>query len=791
MKKIILMMLFLFFSFSLFCQENIEGKVIYKIIYRGLRKEKKRNVSAQMMTKNGMPLDMELLEQDYQNLLAMGSFEEVIISSEPATDEKTGVPITDFINLVLEFEEKPYIRKIIFRGNDNIPFGFLRGDITTKPGEFIKKEIIIGDIAIIEEKYRQKGFSYAMVDYEFFQNDELQLKNQVDLIFNITEGTETYIKQIIFNGNNSFTDFAMKNKMKTKERKFLGLQKGTFVENQFYQDIEELKKFYRDQGFFKVQILEPEINRYEVVEEEEKKEVIDITIQINEGNKYTYGGLEIEGNKVFDNEELTFPLKLKVGHVFNFSKFQEDIFSIQKKYNDYGYVNTTYDDDMVIDEEKKVIKVKLSIKESKRSYIEAVYFRGNTKTKNYVLYRAISTKVGDIFDYSRLLASYMSLQNLQFFSKIEWDIQPGSTPGLLKITYIVEEQSTAEVRFGMQISTTKWPPDFTLFGEINEKNLIGRQLQIGGKVDLSIYKQGGEFNFGDPWFLSYPWSLGGSFSFYHNWTELVSRDVEGEMGSYSGGVLTFTDEYNSDGNSIRDEYDDDSNDKKKDNLNYLNAEPGKWGTMGIHDITFQLGVNSGYRFMKYFSVSGGISVAPTFTFLPVSRDDPRWNILLNEIESSTVKNTIDHLFSIKSKLSTTFTINTTRRNINPISGLKFTNTAAYIFGHYDSLFLSSKFTYYFNILKMSFDNWQFNNVLVFNAAASAIFPGFRNLGGKLYLDDEESTAGKGPILDTGDYLFVDGVFLGRGWGTTIAGDVTGRLSSAKGYARFDFSLEYR
>nr|HPO49913.1 BamA/TamA family outer membrane protein [Spirochaetota bacterium] len=42
------------------------------------------------------------------------------------------------------------------------------------------------------------------------------------------------------------------------------------------------------------------------------------------------------------------------------------------------------------------------------------------------------------------------------------------------------------------------------------------------------------------------------------------------------------------------------------------------------------------------------------------------------------------------------------------------------------------------------------------------------------------------------YLTVDGFFLGRGWGNSIAATTSeGRLTSKTGYARFDFSLEYR
>jgi len=80
--------------------------------------------------------------------------------------------------------------------------------------------------------------------------------------------------------------------------------------------------------------------------------------------------------------------------------------------------------------------------------------------------------------------------------------------------------------------------------------------------------------------------------------------------------------------------------------------------------------------------------------------------------------------------------------------------------------------------------------LVFNAGASFIFPGFRNLGNTGLFGKD--TYNYGPIVYASDYLTVDGFFVGRGWGNSIGiTNYDGRLINKKGYARFDFSLEYR
>ncbi len=796
-KNLVLILLYIFLSFFSFAEDmNVEGKIINSIILNGLKKAKKKDILATMTTREQMPLDISLIEQDYQNLMALDYFEEIYINTKEAYDKNTNFPLPGMIDLVLDFVEKPTIRRIIFKGNNNIPYGFLIGDVSLKKGDFFNKTTVLADIAKMKERYEAKGFNYINIKSDTYVDEELKSKNQIDLIYVIEEGLETYISEVIIKGNVKYSESSLKSRMKTKERKYFGLQKGIFIESDFLQDLDDLGKYYRDHGFYNIDIKEPEISRYEIDEEGIPKEVIRITITLEEGKQYRYGGMILSGNNIFTNDDLTYNLKLKEGNVFNYSKYSEDKFAIQKKYNDYGYVQTMIEEQPVIDEENNIITYKLTIIESSRSYIEAVYFKNNKKVKNYVLYRNIETEVGQIFDYSRLVRSVYSLMNLGYFSKVEPDIQMGSSPGLLKITYVLEEQNTAEIRFGLQVSTNQWPPDFTVFGEISEKNFLGRELLLSGKIDLSIYKQGFEVGIQDPWFFNFPWSMGASFKFYHEWYQKVLRRYsyeDYELYARDSGAISNPTE-----TDLENYFNDKYSNLAEENPNYIGnkttgewAGGGNWGTLGMHSINFETTVGTGYRFLRYFYVSGNYSIIPMYTFLPLDPNDPSYRDKVYEIRYKSYREQVlnNDGWSIKSRLSATFGINTTLQNINPYEGIRFNITTGYTWGSYDFVSLSSKFTAYWKILDMYFNDWPFKQVLVFNMGAAFIFPGFRNIGGEL---NGRNTAGMGPILGYNDYLTVDGFFMGRGWGNSIGSTTSeGRLTTKTGYARFDFSLEYR
>ena len=138
-----------------------------------------------------------IIDKDYQNLFSLGYFEEIFISTEQAVDKETKMPIQGMTNLIFEFIEKSTIRKTIFRGNKHLPFAMLLDGIQIKRGDFFDVSAVHSDISVIKEKYVDKGYNYVKINYEVYQDEELKEKNQIDIIFNIEEGIETYIKEII------------------------------------------------------------------------------------------------------------------------------------------------------------------------------------------------------------------------------------------------------------------------------------------------------------------------------------------------------------------------------------------------------------------------------------------------------------------------------------------------------------------------------------------------------------------------------------------------------------------
>ena len=101
-------------------EESDEGKMINKVIFKGNKKAKKKDIEAQIMSREGTILDLTIIEQDYLKLMELNLFDDIYVTTEPAINPLTGEKLQDSINLVYEFQEKPMISRIIFKGNKNI-----------------------------------------------------------------------------------------------------------------------------------------------------------------------------------------------------------------------------------------------------------------------------------------------------------------------------------------------------------------------------------------------------------------------------------------------------------------------------------------------------------------------------------------------------------------------------------------------------------------------------------------------------------------------------------------------
>ncbi|MBR5647177.1 MAG: outer membrane protein assembly factor BamA [Treponema sp.] len=515
----------LFFSmlavFSLSAQEEDSdwfwNKNISKIEFSGLKNVKKSELVGVVSSFIGEPFNEEVYSEIVDRLYALDLFDDIEPYAEHDKRNKD--------NVIVKFQvsEKPQISEISFVGNMDIRNGELREKIKSKVSDVYVETKILMDERIIRDYYIEKGYTGAKVSHNVDKTEK-----GMAVTFNISEGNNTVIKEIHFQGNSIISERSLKGKLKLKEIGFM--RNGAYQVATLEYDKRVIINYYQENGYIDANILEVKIDRQ--INAEKRREELIITYIIQEGSQYTYSGISFEGNKIFGTEELMALQKLQPGKIFNLVKFQEGLIGVQTLYVENGYMSTQINPIAEKDVDKKEISYKVQIFESTRSHIENIIVKGNQKTKDYVIKREIPIKPGDVFSREKIINGMRNLYNLRYFSNIVPDIQAGSEQDLVDLVFAVEEQSTTTLNAGMTFSGITSPDDFpvSIYANFDNLNLFGEGRAASIKFTLAKNEQTIDLGYSQNWFGDLPISFSQSLSFSHKTTQAQVNHFDPDLG---------------------------------------------------------------------------------------------------------------------------------------------------------------------------------------------------------------------------------------------------------------------
>ena len=183
----------------------------------------------------------------------------------------------DGVYLIISVQEYPRLNEVKYTGNEKIKTKNLEKDIIFIRGQVISPHVINKAVRDIKAKYDEEGYFNAVVDVS-----TRPAGDNVDLIFTIDEGKKVRIREIVFKGNENFSNWTLQRQMKeTKARTWFRFYvSGKFDEDKFEEDKRNLLKYYRDHGYRDARILSAD------VELSEDNRRISLVITLEEGNPY-------------------------------------------------------------------------------------------------------------------------------------------------------------------------------------------------------------------------------------------------------------------------------------------------------------------------------------------------------------------------------------------------------------------------------------------------------------------------------------------------------------------------
>ena len=493
--------------------------VISEIIPQGNRRIPAETIKARIFTKPGDIYDAASLERDFNSLWNTGYFEDIKFLREQTPKGW---------RIIVQVKEKPTIREIIYVGNSSVS----QSDILDRfkqdkvglsvesqydPTRIKKAEVSIKNLL------SEHGRQFSTIRTEVRQIPPAA----VGLSFVIKEGPKVKVGKIKFEGAKNVKPRILRAAM--KNLKPIGIPHSIFLENIFSktydatkleEDTERVRAEYQNRGYFKVIVNEPKTQMHDTghkgfhipLLQSGPGKAVDLTMPIEEGDKYRLGKITFKNNKAITNVNILraqFPIK--DGDIFSREKIAKGLENLRKAYGTAGYINFTSIPGQTFDDEKMLISLEIDVDEGKQFYVRRIEFQGNTTTRDKVIRREMVLEEGGVYNSRLWELSLQRLNQLSYFDQLKpedpniTDKRLDEKNGLVDLTLKVHEKGKNSIGLNGGVSGLEGA-----FVGLNyaTNNFLGLGETVQIQVSLGNLARSALFGFTQPYMFDRPLQLG-------------------------------------------------------------------------------------------------------------------------------------------------------------------------------------------------------------------------------------------------------------------------------------------
>ena len=511
------------------------GEVIQGIEYEGLKALSAETVGYYLGLEVGKNLDRDELNRKIHELWERGLVDDLTVEER---SESGGI----FLKVILD--ERPLLRSVEYEGlkklnradvEDRIDRDRIRvrEGLPMETGELVRLE------KSLVEMYAEKGYRFAQVNHVL---EEVNV-GEVRVRFAVDEGDKVKIEDVTFEGNTVFSDFRLGLALrKTRPSGALSrlLKRDLYNPATYEEDMERVREMYKERGYKNLLIGEPELEIRALNPDKDsvrdQKRRLFLTIPVDEGERWKFGEISVDGNEVFSDEFLLRAFDRPRTQWLKASAVDKGVESLGDLYRNSGYIYSTVDVELR-EKDDNVADVLIHIAEADQYTVRRLEFQGNDRTRDRVLRREFRIQEGRVLNMGGLRSSLYKLNQLGYF-KLDED-------NPVEFENFDTEEHTVDLRVrGEEADRTEllfgggWSELDGFFGQfsIRTQNFLGRgetlsvAIQTGGTSDRY------DFSYFIPWIKDRPQSAGFQvFDRSFDYTFIGQRQQQDETGA----VLTY------------------------------------------------------------------------------------------------------------------------------------------------------------------------------------------------------------------------------------------------------------
>ena len=423
-------------------------------------------------------LDEAARDAGLKALLATGLFDKVTI-------ERAGE------RLVVHLAEAPVLDRVAFEGNKKIQDKQLTAIIESKPRGTLQRAMVQADVGHIIEAYRHAGRDDVGVVPQIINRGN----DRVDLVYVVTEGAKTTVRQINFVGNQVFGKRQLAAVIKTSATNMLSFLTGgdEYDPDRIEADREQLRLYYRSKGYADASVASAK------AEYDPAIHGFTLTFSIDEGPLYHFGDVNIVCNVPgLDGEKLRRLLVARSGAVFDGNALDKTSEVLAIELAKLGFPFAQALPRTSRDARAKRVDVTFIIDQGPRTYIERIDIHGNMRTRGYVIRREFDIAEGDAYNKALIDRAERRLKNLNYFKTVKISAKAGSAADRVVLDVEVAEQSTGEFTISGGYSTTD---GMLAEVKLGDSNFLGTGYALKSSLSYGQYARGVDLSASDPYFL--------------------------------------------------------------------------------------------------------------------------------------------------------------------------------------------------------------------------------------------------------------------------------------------------
>jgi outer membrane protein insertion porin family len=478
----------------------VEPFVIKDIRVEGIQRTEAGTVFSYLPVKVGDTLDDERATASLHALFMTGFFKDVELKADQGV-------------LVVVVKERPTVDSVEINGVKDFPKDQLAENLKMVglgQGRILDKSVLDKAVQELKRQYIARG-KYAVEVKATVKELE---RNRVEVSLDVTEGEASKIRRINIVGNRNVAEDELLDMMKLSTPGLFSwfTKNDQYSKQKLSADIESIRTFYMNSGY-----MDFAVESTQVSISPDKNDIF-ITLNIAEGEKYTFSKISVAGSQtVVTHDEVRKLIAIQPGDVFSREVLTESNRKISERLGEDGYAFANVNPIPEVDKEKHQVAFTFVVDPLQRTYVRHINISGNEKTRDEVIRRELRQMEGGWFASSKIKKSKQRIDRLDFFEEVNLETVPvQGTNDQMDVNFSVREKSTGNFQIGAGYGSD----GFTFSGSVTQANLFGTGNYLSTQINTSSVNQVYSISYTNPYYTDDGISRG--FDLYKRRTNTTS-----------------------------------------------------------------------------------------------------------------------------------------------------------------------------------------------------------------------------------------------------------------------------